>query len=1127
MRRSLTAVTALAALALVPAAAFGQAGSQIIGEVTDNTGGILPGVTVEASSPALIEGSRVAITDGAGRFTIVDLRPGTYTVSFTLPGFSVVVVENQELPAGFVATVDAVLSVGALEETVTVSGEAPVVDVATTRRVEVLDREVLDAIPTGNNLQSTAQLIPGIKLNRPEVGLTTAAQQTYMSVHGMSVRQTTVAVDGQLVMSSGYDGANQNYNNHLANQEMVYETSGISAETSAGGVRINMIGREGGNTLSGQQYFGFSQSGLQQDQLTDRLRARGASSRESIDLIYDFNNAMGGPIIRDRFWFFGSFRRFEIDKPTTNSFTRSDDGSVPRYFLHSRYGIDAEGRDFNQKLPGVDDNSVTSGLLRLTAQINQNNKFSVYMDRIIKQRFHNHGSVQDVATAARHHGSPLYYVGSAKWTATLSSRLLLEAGYSTNVENWSNIDSEDDVPFAPGTSLTPGGMHTQPLPSGLATCQFTPCYPGVGGYPGLNMQGSMNQYGSTIDPWYTITSRREKTNSFEDRYHWGDSHAYVERFNYNTSVSYVTGSHNFKVGLMSSWGPFLEDLKKNGALRQEYRDGVPVTALVTNHPTYFRMGFRDVGTYLQDTWTIDRLTLNLGLRWETFNSTIRETPATLRRFTNWDTPFAEQRNVPKWTDWAPRLGMAYDLFGDASTALKLSWGRYNASNIFNYARDFHPGGWQNHERDWFDCALSPTTLNTCATFAELDAISPGLGAVAYGTRDPNVTYEKGVAGYTGHQQHGGTNGDDYVQDWEVGVTKDPEFGGPIGRPRQDPNGVARPWASLFNAGIQRELMPGLSASFNWYRRDSFDGILQRNANRSLNDYVPFQIPNPCGSQSLEGNALGMAPSGFPCSTSGVTAQPMLTVYSLTPEAQLRTPDHVVINTYGDDGYSDQYNGFETSFNARLPNGTNIFGGWTMERNLLTRCDTRDDPNELLFCDPTGAYGPDSYGGYDVPWLNEFKLSGTLPLPGGFTFSGSLQSYNPRELHVGGGTGQSAGGLNGGGELEGSLTRTGNVRWQVPKNDMYYPEGVPRTNTITIPLMAPGSAFLDRLNQVDISIRKVFEMANGMRFDVQADVYNIINAGPIIEGTNFFGGSMGNVTRTVQGRFLQLATNIHW
>ncbi|MCY4119542.1 MAG: carboxypeptidase-like regulatory domain-containing protein, partial [Acidobacteria bacterium] len=188
MRRSCTAVVALAALALAPGVALAQTNSQFTGEVTDNTGGILPGVTVEASSPVLIEGSRVAITDGAGRYTMVDLRPGTYNLTFTLPGFSVVVVESQELPAGFTATVNAELSVGALEETVTVSGEAPVVDVQSTRRVEVLSTEVLDAIPTGRNMQSTAQLIDGIKLNRPEVGLSTAAQHTVIMTHGMSWR---------------------------------------------------------------------------------------------------------------------------------------------------------------------------------------------------------------------------------------------------------------------------------------------------------------------------------------------------------------------------------------------------------------------------------------------------------------------------------------------------------------------------------------------------------------------------------------------------------------------------------------------------------------------------------------------------------------------------------------------------------------------------------------------------------------------------------------------------------------------------------------------------------------------------------------------------------------------------
>ena len=151
----------------------------------------------------------------------------------------------------------------------------------------------------------------------------------------------------------------------------------------------------------------------------------------------------------------------------------------------------------------------------------------------------------------------------------------------------------------------------------------------------------------------------------------------------------------------------------------------------------------------------------------------------------------------------------------------------------------------------------------------------------------------------------------------------------------------------------------------------------------------------------------------------------------------------------------------------------------------------------------------------------------MPLPGGIQISGSVQSYNPRELVVGGGAGQSAGGLNGGGELEGSLTRTGNLNWNVSKTADYYPADVTPTETIGIPLMPPGSTFLDRLNQIDISVRKVFTLPNGLRVDAQVDMYNIINADPLIEGTNYFGGSLGNVTRTIQGRFLQFATNIHW
>ena len=358
------------------------------------------------------------------------------------------------VPAGFSVTVDAELSVGALEETVTVSGEAPVVDVQSTRRVEVLDTEVLDAIPTGRNMQSTAQLIVGIKLNRPEVGLSTAAQQTVMMTHGMSWRQVSVAVDGQLVNGTDRDGGIQNYHNELATQEMTYETSGMTAETSGGGVRINMIPREGGNTFSGQFYTGFSNNSLAADhtQVPDsqRLSPDGtvrATSSEGNQLFSDINAAFGGPIVRDKFWFFMSSRRWQVDKPITGSFYRNRDGTYPRYFDPEPVKLD--GQDGRDLLSGIDANTITSGLLRLTYQANASNKFSAYMDRIFKDRFRPHGAGDDPATAPNHQGSPIYYTGAAKWTSTISSRLLLEAGYSSNVENWSYEERQDAPPLGP------------------------------------------------------------------------------------------------------------------------------------------------------------------------------------------------------------------------------------------------------------------------------------------------------------------------------------------------------------------------------------------------------------------------------------------------------------------------------------------------------------------------------------------------------------------------------------------------------------------------------------------------------------------------------------------------------
>ena len=1096
MRRSCTAFVALAALALAPGA-LAQTNSTLTGEVTDNTGGILPGVTVEASSPALIEGSRVAVTDGAGRYTLVDLRPGTYSLTFTLPGFSTVLVENQELPAGFTATVDAELSVGALEETVTVSGEAPVVDVQSTRRVEVLDREVLDAIPTGRNMQSTAQLIVGIKLNRPEVGLSTSAQQTVMMTHGMSWRQVSVAVDGQLVNGTDRDGGIQNYLNELSVQEMTYETSGMTAETSGGGVRINMIPAEGGNTFSGQFYTGYSSNALASDHTnvpdSKRLSPDGSErigSSEGVDLFWDLNAAYGGPIVRDKFWFFMSSRRWQVDKPITDSFYRNRDGSFPRYFDPDPVKLD--GKDGRDLLSGIDANTITSGLLRLTYQANSANKFAAYMDRIFKDRFRPHGTGDDPATAPNHQGSPIYYTGSAKWTSTLSSRLLLEAGYSSNVENWSYEDRQDSPPFGPAVPLRAD------RPGNVPFCPSTPCFH-VGNPAAISMQA-----GSSMDPWYQIVRRNDTKLNFRDRGNWSYIHETPERFNYNVAMSYVTGSHNLKLGVMNSWGIHDRSHTMNADLwEQRYENGVPFQARVSNTPIWRPMDYqRDMGIYAQDTWTVDRLTLNLGLRWELMKGRNRDTQHDQNRFVPYF-DVAGRENLPNWSDVAPRLGLAYDVFGDASTALKFSWGRYNASNTTSYSRQFNAVTHVGENRNWFDCALSPADDTRCATRQELTAMGFDP-AVAFGSSTAD-THTIGAAG-TAHA--GGTNGDDYVQDWEIGFPQDATFGRLGAVPTEDPDGVERPWVSLMNVGIERELITGLSVNFNWYRRETFDPIIQYGRGVTHSDWTALTIDNPCA-------ATGNAPNGFPCSTRGIAAPPTLTIYNLNPEARGRTgSDRFMTNS---EMNTDTYNGFETGFNARLPNGATVFGGWSMERNIMTRCDQPENPNRLLFCNA---------GDYDIPWLHDFKVSGTLPLPGGFQLSGSAQFYPAQEMAAGGGTDNYGGTNQGGSTFDDVHTYVGNVRYSVPTS-AFEAVGLTRTQGLSIPLMPPGSLFADRLTQIDVSIRKSFDLPNGMRWDVQADVYNLPNYFPITRFNPVYGSGLGDGTRAINRRFLQLATHLHW
>src|SRR4051812_3772810 len=302
---------ALASLCLLPMAAHAQ--SAFTGTVKDTSGAVLPGVTVEAASDALIEKTRSVVTDANGGYRLVDLRPGTYSLTFSLEGFPTVKRDGIQLESNFVMTVNSEMKVGALEETLTVTGASPTVDVQTTTKSQVLNRETLDAIPTGRTIQGMGQLITGISLNQPDIGGSKAMQQTYMSAHGAGSSQTTVQVDGLMVNGIDVDGAVQSYFNSSISQEMVYTTSGASADVSGGGVRLNMIPRDGGNVLSGSAFYGYQNESFQSDNITQDLINRGVRTADGIGKLSNFEGSLGGPIKKDKLWFFGSTRFFVLD----------------------------------------------------------------------------------------------------------------------------------------------------------------------------------------------------------------------------------------------------------------------------------------------------------------------------------------------------------------------------------------------------------------------------------------------------------------------------------------------------------------------------------------------------------------------------------------------------------------------------------------------------------------------------------------------------------------------------------------------------------------------------------------------------------------------------------------------
>jgi len=316
MRRLGRVLVVAGCLTLAPAVAFAQA--SLSGLVQDSSGAVLPGVTVEAASPVLIEKVRTTTTDANGRYSIPDLRPGAYTVTFALTGFSTFKREGVELTGTAVFTVNADMRVGSLEETITVSGESPIVDVQSTTRQAVIDQEVLAAIPSARNPFTTGVLIPGVRrggANVPDVGGSVVQEVASLEFNGSRQSDQRMMVNGvalSTMIGGGWGGGA--VPNATGMAEFAIDVSSVDAQSATGGVRINFIPRDGGNKLSGTIFGGFTQESFASDNFSGSdVQSRGLLAPPRIKGNGDFNPGVGGPIARDRAWFFLSGRYLYAD----------------------------------------------------------------------------------------------------------------------------------------------------------------------------------------------------------------------------------------------------------------------------------------------------------------------------------------------------------------------------------------------------------------------------------------------------------------------------------------------------------------------------------------------------------------------------------------------------------------------------------------------------------------------------------------------------------------------------------------------------------------------------------------------------------------------------------------------
>jgi hypothetical protein len=813
-------------LMLLPGLAYAQ--SSITGVVRDTSGGVLPGVTVEASSPALIEGVRTTVTDDRGLYRIIELRPGTYTVTFSLAGFQTTREENLQLPAGFTATVNPTLALGTVAETITVTREVASVDTVNIAVREVLSQEELDDLPLGESLGALRGLVVGAvyAANRQDVGGNQGENQQNFAVNGGRAGDFQQYRDGMLTNSLISAGNWLGSQNPSTIQETVVSTSGFGAMAQTGGATINMIEREGGNAFGGTFNVDGTSEALRSSNLTSALVARGVGTDPSIRQRYDVNGGFGGPLVRNRLWFFSGARHWIASDYQPGNYFNATPGTLV-------YTPDVSR-------PAYSNNYYSQASTRLTWQAAAKHKFTgLYVwERNCNCMYTIESGTLAPEAAGSHFYSPNRRV-QATWTYPATDRLMLWAGVT-------------DIYIKHNKKPEGGGNDTH-----RSILDQTRNY--RYGAPGSGF-GLPTSFG-----WQNVIQR-----------------------NQNFTLSYLRGGHYLKAGFMTMQGNFDANRWIADNMSFRFTNGAPQSIDLFAGPYIWAVKTSYPSIFVEDQWTLSRLTLNLGLRYDGLRGNVpaQHLPAGPFRPAQ---DFAPVENSPNFHDLGPRLGFAYDLFGTGRTALKASLSRTvtfiapgNVQSISN------PVGlmvstvnrtWNDVNRNFVpDCDLRSPDAN-----AECGAISNrNFGTVVPGTqRDPEV-----------------------LEGWH-----NREFS----------------WQS--SVSVDHQLRENVRLSVGYFR--TWYGNFQVTDNRAVTpaDYDPFCITAPADSRLPD----------------GISGSQICGHYDLNP-SKFGQVDNLIVHASRFGEQSEVYNGVNVSLSANHE-GYSLGGGLTTGRTVTDACFVVDSPSQ--------------------------------------------------------------------------------------------------------------------------------------------------------------------------------------